>query len=192
MNRQQYFANENYLDFKTGYPERDISWFEFNILPNLIKHIPDSKKRMLDVGCASGYFTNIINNHICIDGCDFTQNKIEQAKKQFPHIHFYQLNLTDNEISLPVKYDFFFSNAVLPHIPINDKPKVFENLASVANKDAIIILYDQLIDTGIIDDFVGLFSVEWLNDNATQWEVISTKNICRSTDEVVLRLKNIN
>jgi 2-polyprenyl-3-methyl-5-hydroxy-6-metoxy-1,4-benzoquinol methylase len=191
-NRKEYFETENYLDPNLGYPERNIDWFTVNILNDILK-LPfvDKNKNLLDVGCAHGYFTRILSNHFKFTmGIDLAENRIEYAKNyEKETLLFKQQDLTEDdfESKFNKKFDLLFSNAVIPHIPINLKIKTFENLAKISNAGAYFVMYDGLCENGCLDQFVGLFSIDWLKDNIKDWEYVSHDYICPYTFRIVLR-----
>jgi len=164
--RRELFEAESYLSLENGYPERDLNWIKSNILPVFARHIT-GKQRGLDVECD-------------------------------PHLALYCEDLTDKNISSNIKerYDLFYSNAVIPHIPIASKEIAFTNIASLAMPGATFVLYDGLkgIDdntspTGVADDFVSVFSVQWLEDCVKEWAVSSIKQITPGTNEIILKLR---
>ena len=176
------------FNYETGYPERNINWFRQHILPTFKKFLNPGSK-LLDVGCASGYYTNILNEFIPSDGIDFAENRISYAQTKYPHMKFFQDDLTSDDFpnQFEEKYDLFFTNAVIPHIPLVLKPKVFNNISRISKPRALFVLYDALIDDGCSDDFVGLFSLSWLNQNAADWTVLSASHIIEETMEIVLQ-----
>lgn len=190
--RKFYFENEDYLDPELGYPERNTNWFVHNILNNYLNNFKDpSNLNLLDVGCAFGYYTRILSNHFKqTHGVDFTENRISYAKKyEDEKLKFILDDLTSDTFLYETKeyYDCVFTNAVIPHIPLNLKKKVFSNIAKVCKKGAVFVLYDDLITTGCIDDFVGLFSIEWIKNNCPDWEYIDHKIVTDHTYQIVLK-----
>jgi SAM-dependent methyltransferase len=176
------------FNYETGYPERNTDWFRQHILPSFKKFLKQDNK-LLDVGCATGYYTNVLNEYTPSDGIDFAENRVSYAQTKYPHMKFFQADLTSDNFSnqFKEKYDLFFTNAVIPHIPLAMKPKVFNNITQIAKPGALFVLYDALIDDGCRDDFVGLFSLSWLKQNATDWTVLSATHIIEETMEIVLQ-----
>ena len=117
---KNYFENES-LSYETGYPERDVNWMQSNLIPKIENIINTSvHKNCLDVGCAFGYFTKILNNTFenCY-GIDLSENRINYAKQYETNtLKFVQADLTESfKDKFDIKFDFMFTNAVLPHIP---------------------------------------------------------------------------
>lgn len=205
-----YFENE-VLDSENGYPERNISWMLENTYPRLEQLINlDKHKNCLDVGCAFGYFTKVLEKKFeNTYGIDLSEKRINLAKKsETNNLKFVCADLTEPlETFFPLKFDFMFSNAVIPHIPLEFKASVFKNLANIANKDCIFVLYDGMLDetnknkhdNKPQDNFdnwtsdqlikVVFFSESWLRENAADWDIVSISNVAYATDEIILKRK---
>jgi 2-polyprenyl-3-methyl-5-hydroxy-6-metoxy-1,4-benzoquinol methylase len=193
--RKKYFESENYLSPENGYPERDISWFQNNILNNFLNlDFVKNSKNLVDVGCAFGYFTKIFSNHFEFTlGIDFAENRISYAKNhENEKLIFRQQDLTSSNFNLNLdkKFDLLFTNAVFPHIPLNLKVKAFENLSKISNPGARLVMYDGLCSDGCLDQFVGLFSIDWLKTNLKSWKYISHEYVCEYTYRIILEHSN--
>lgn len=202
---KNYFESETYLDNETGYTKdgRGVDWMINNLLVRVENLIDKTKhKTCLDIGSAQGYFTRVLQQHFDLTvGIDFSENRINYAKKyESESLKFVNADLTENlELKVNTKFDFMFTNAVLPHIPSQFKSDVFKNLASIANQDCILAIYDGMVDTGIQNSFEGwlpgnhirvsFFSKEWLENNATDWEIIEINHISELTEEIILKRK---
>ena len=173
--RHQRFIAEDYIDFDNGYPERPIDWFKQNILPDFISSKTE-KKNILDVGCASGYYTRVLAEHCdYILGVDLADNRIDHAKQfEADNIKFMQIDLCKKQLDecTNVLFDTVYTSAVFPHIPLEFKSYVFENISNVCAEGAKMVMYDGLIPDGIRNEFVGMFSVDWLQYNAHGWDYI--------------------
>jgi len=205
-----YFENE-ILDSENGYPERNISWMLENTYPRLEQLINLNKhKNCLDVGCAFGYFTKVLGKKFeNTYGIDLSEKRVNLAKKnETNNLKFVCADLTEPlETFFPLKFDFMFSNAVIPHIPLEFKASVFKNLANVANKDCIFVLYDGMLDETNKNKHAGkpqdnfdnwtsnqlikvvFFSESWLRENAVHWDIASINNVAYATDEIILKRK---
>jgi len=209
---KEYFEKETYLDRENGYPERDAIWMKENLVPRIKNNITDSnQKNCLDVGCAFGYFTRVLAEEFKNTyGIDLSDTRIDYAKQyETDNLKFVQSDLTESfQDKFPVKFDYMFTNAVLPHIPAQFKASVFSNLAQVANSGCIFTLYDGMINQSVNDsnhsdyidnDFdnwdpntvikVTFFSKEWLLDNLIEWELVEINNVGHYTEEIILRRK---
>jgi len=215
---KKYFEDESVINpngtlfSETGYPERDVDWMKSNLIPRIKNNISNTKdKNCLDVGCAFGYFTRVMSEEFKNTyGIDLSDNRINYAKQyETDNLKFIQSDLTESfQDKFPIKFDYMFTNAVLPHIPSQFKSSVFSNLAQVANSGCIFTLYDGMINQSVKDsnhsdyidnDFdnwtpntlikVTFFSKEWLLDNLVEWELISIKNVGYYTEEIILKRK---
>lgn len=209
---KEYFENETYLDRENGYPERNAIWMKDNLMPRIKNNVNNlNEKNCLDVGCAFGYFTRVLSNEFKNTyGIDLSDNRINYAKQyETDNLKFVQSDLTESfQEKFPIKFDYMFTNAVLPHIPAQFKPDVFSNLAQIANKGCVFTMYDGMINESVKDkdhddyidnDFdnwnprnvikVTFFSKEWLLDNLVEWELISINNVGYYTEEIILKRK---
>lgn len=205
---KNYFENETKiapnLDVEKGYSERNIDWMKFNLMPrikNLV--IENNLKNCLDVGCAYGYFTKVLSESFeKTYGIDLSSNRIEYAKKyETDNIKFVESDLTESFVDkFPIKFDFMFTNAVLPHIPLRFKSDVFRNLAEVANSGCIFVMYDGLLSddnrkcgfeswNGSEMIKVVLVSQNWIRENVLDWEILKINNVAPGTEEIILKRK---
>jgi 2-polyprenyl-3-methyl-5-hydroxy-6-metoxy-1,4-benzoquinol methylase len=208
---KNYFENES-LDRENGYPERNADWMKENLLPRIKNNITNLKeKNCLDVGCGFGYFTRVLGEEFeNTYGIDLSDTRINYAKQyELENLKFIQSDLTETfQDKFHIKFDYMFSNAVLPHIPAQFKASVFSNLANIANSGCIFTLYDGMINQSVNDsahsdyidnDFdewdpntlikVTFFSKEWLQDNLVEWELVEINNVGYYTEEIILRRK---
>ena len=214
---KNYFEDEKQINpvgtpgFETGYPERDVNWMKSNLIPR-IENIIDKNvhKNCLDVGCAFGYFSKVLSETFQKTyGIDLSDNRINYAKQlESDNLKFVQSDLTESfKDRFPVKFDFMFTNAVLPHIPLEFKSDVFKNLAEVANSGCIFVMYDGMLDDdgkhkhdqntqANFENWSGkeiirvvFISEKWIRENATDWEIVQITNIGHATEEIILKRK---
>jgi trans-aconitate methyltransferase len=183
-----------------------------NALSEDTKNLIDKNvnKNCLDVGCAQGYFTRVLSETFDKTyGIDLSNNRINYAKQyETENLKFIQSDLTESFANkFPIKFDFMFTNAVLPHIPLEFKSDVFKNLAEVANPGCIFVMYDGMLndnnkhkhDGNEQADFenwsgreiirVVFISEKWIRENAPDWEIVSITNVGQGTEEIVLKRK---
>lgn len=214
---KNYFEDEKQINpggtpgFETGYPERDVNWMKSNLIPR-IENIIDKNvhKNCLDVGCAFGYFSKVLSETFeKTYGIDLSDNRINYAKQlETDNLKFVQSDLTEGfKDKFPIKFDFMFTNAVLPHIPLEFKSDVFKNLAEIANSGCIFVMYDGMLnDDGThkhdknkqanFENWSGkeiirvvFISEQWIRENATDWEIVQITNIGHATEEIILKRK---
>lgn len=212
---KNYFEDENKIhgspSFETGYPERDVNWMKKNLIPRIKTLINKNvHKNCLDVGCAFGYFSKVLSETFDKTyGIDLSNNRIDYAKKyESESLKFIQSDLTESfKDKFPIKFDFMFTNAVLPHIPLEFKSEVFKNLAEVANSGCIFVMYDGMLndnnknkhDNDEQANFEGwsgeeairvvFISEKWIRENATDWEILQINNVGQATEEIILKRK---
>lgn len=214
---KNYFEDEKKINplgtpgFESGYPERDVNWMKSNLIPR-IENIIDKKihKNCLDVGCAFGYFSKILTETFDKTyGIDLSENRINYAKQyENENLKFVQSDLTESFVDkFPIKFDFMFTNAVLPHIPLEFKSDVFKHLSEVANPGCIFVMYDGMLnddgthkhDKNKQANFEGwsgseiirvvFISEKWIRENATDWDIVQINNIGPATEEIILKKK---
>jgi 2-polyprenyl-3-methyl-5-hydroxy-6-metoxy-1,4-benzoquinol methylase len=91
--------------------------------------------RLMDVGCSSGYFLEILNNYqTSING-----EGVELSKKAFKYAKNKDLNVYNcflSELDENLKYDIFTLFGVFEHLP--NPSKIFEDIKLKANNGALI------------------------------------------------------
>lgn len=87
--------------------------FVFKYGEDLVKLLnPQAGERILDLGCGTGYLTNLIaESGIEVIGIDNSETMIEKAKASYPDLDFRVMSADD--FSFDTKFDAIFSNAVL-------------------------------------------------------------------------------
>lgn len=92
---------------------------------------------ILDVGCAGGFKTNYIKEKgFNVEGIDFSEEMIADAKGRFPEINFEVKNVYDID-KIEKSYDGIFCQAVLLHIPKKDIIEILEKIKSKLNKGGL-------------------------------------------------------
>ncbi len=99
-------------------------------------------EQILDVCCGNGLITGYISNTgFKVTGIDLSQNLINQAKQNYPHIHFEQQNALS--FNLNTKFDKIYLAFSFQYFDSYDLgKKVIENLILHANSGAKILLTD--------------------------------------------------
>ena len=214
---KNYFEDESLInpqgtpDFETGYPERNTTWMKENLIPRIKNKFTNSnEKNCLDVGCAFGYFTRVLSEEFKNTyGIDLSDTRINYAKQyETDNLKFIQSDLTESfQDKFPIKFDYMFTNAVLPHIPLEFKSDVFKNLAEIANPGCIFVMYDGMLnddgthkhDNNTQANFenwngkeiirVVFISEKWIRENAPDWEIVQITNVGHATEEIILKRK---
>lgn len=171
MDIKEHFNSVEKLDCITGYEERPVDWWISNILPDLleIKEKLNLGPKILDIGCASGYFSFIISQHFTeVTAIDFAESRIELAKKynSSENLNYQVLDIVNEKII--GTYDSAISSAVFQHMnPFNgDRIKAFENTFESIKKQGYLILYDESYFARRVewDGFYSPLDKSWIVD----------------------------
>jgi len=92
----------------------------YTVLAEALNAIPrDNKLTLLDVGCASGYYSEVIStlvgNRFEYTGSDYSDAMLNLARKRYPNIEFLKLDIRHIELS-DMSYDIVFSGALIVHV----------------------------------------------------------------------------
>ncbi len=128
-------------------------YWHFNKLKKVISFIDFNPKRILDVGCASGWFLSEvlkIHKDAKAYGIDVYEEAIDYGSKLYPKINF---SVSDaHKTKFPDKYfDLVICTEVIEHL--EDPKKAIIEMKRILSKDGRIILE---VDSGSI-----LFSIVW-------------------------------
>jgi trans-aconitate 2-methyltransferase len=86
---------------------------------------PQEGERILDVGCGTGYLTNLIAaSGALVTGMDNSIEMIAKARNEYPHLPFRLASVTDFNFNEP--FDALFSNAVLHWV--TDKEQAIKSM----------------------------------------------------------------
>ena len=100
------------------------------------KLIPENSK-VLDVGCSSGNFGEILikNKNCIVDGVEIDKKDILRAQKKLRKV--YDLNVETEPINISEKYDIVFMGDIIEHLarPV----PVLKNLKKTLNKNGKLI-----------------------------------------------------
>jgi trans-aconitate methyltransferase len=81
---------------------------------------PQEGERILDIGCGTGYLTNLIAaSGAFVTGMDSSIDMIAKARNEYPHLPFRLASVTDFNFNEP--FDALFSNAVLHWVTDKEK-----------------------------------------------------------------------
>jgi len=127
MQRINSFFGRNVLTFRKT---------ELNYMLDLIRN--EKGKKILDFGCNSGFFTDMIKkaapeNEVC--GGDINDHALKWARKKHPHMKFYKIN---KEFYRKKKFDIIVVSHVLEHI--RDRETFMKQLSKILTKNGRIIV----------------------------------------------------
>jgi SAM-dependent methyltransferase len=98
------------------WPNREDAMVRYQVMLDIVPNDKDQGFRVLDFGCGLShlyeYLQMISKPHISYAGLDLSAQFIERAKKKFPHIDYYCLDILENPQTLP-EFDYILLNGVL-------------------------------------------------------------------------------
>lgn len=81
------------------------------------KKIPLDRKKILDIGCGTGYWTKRLNDKICTTiGVDIGDDFITKAKNNYPELEFYKMDF-HNLNFIDESFDCVYGDNILEHSP---------------------------------------------------------------------------
>lgn len=203
----KYDKEENYSLFAECYDELmgDREGDAKKII-DLLNKSKKKIKKVLDVSCGTGSVTNYLSKEYAIEGIDNSKKMIEIAKIKYPHINFYQANMTN--FNLKTRYDAITCNFdSVNHLTLLDSwVSFFRNAYRHLNKGGVLI-FDintvekleglTLLPASVINTQnlkVSMF-VEKVDKNLYNWNLKSEKfeeNILESAYSEKLVLAELN
>lgn len=126
------------------------------------------RKKLLDVGCSTGYFGNFIRDHakVTVDGIEISDDKLE-AKKVLNNVYSFDLDNTWPSSFTKNKYDYILFGDVLEHLKnpkdilekikpqLNKNGYIFVSIPNIAHISTRLELINgsfEYEDTGILDN----------------------------------------
>lgn len=131
-------GNYEQWDKKPGLGFRVKRFLDKRSLRKILKFLPEGKA-VLDVGCASGGFLDIVKsekkNIDTLDGVEISNDAAKGAVEKGYKVFIgpvEEINFQDN------KYDLIYLQQVIEHV--HDPNKVLSKLSSILNKNGLIVL----------------------------------------------------
>ena len=107
-----------------------------------IKHIfsqVEKDSSILDIGCTSGYYYEILNfyfpDEFKYHGCDYNESSVKLAKKYYPKVQFTKEDITKLSFDKN-SYDICFISGVFEHVPLYEQ--AISDVCRVSNKYIIL------------------------------------------------------
>ena len=97
----------------------------------------NKKIKVLDLGCGDGRFTSFLGEFIDIDAIELSEEAIIEAKKNHPHVNFFQGSALDFNFESE-KYDVVISQEVIEHI--EDQEKYMDVCYNALKKEGYLII----------------------------------------------------
>ena len=144
--------NEEPQDYAPTVPEQQGYWDERwsrTPLPNawqrrradaiwkLVSALPLREPKVLDLGCATGWFTDRLARLGEVGGIDLSEDAIAQARARYPAIRFEAGNVFDMELPA-VQYDVVVAQEVVAHVP--DQARFIEIIAHTLKQGGYLVI----------------------------------------------------
>jgi SAM-dependent methyltransferase len=103
---------------------------------------------VLDIGSGSGFYIGIWNGLGVkkITGCDLTAVAVRNLKASFPNNTFYELDISEDVIPIPEKFDIITAFDMLFHIVDDNKySKAIENIYSLLKPGGLFIFSENFM-----------------------------------------------
>lgn len=128
----------------------DSSWWIKGVDKFSSLLLPNST--VLDIGCAGGDKTEYIKKKgLNLEGIDFSEKMIEDARIKYPDIDFKVYDVYDLD-NLDKTYDGIFCQAVLLHIPKKDVLIILEKMARRLNHNGYIYIATREIKENEVEE----------------------------------------
>lgn len=98
-----------------------------------------NEKRILEVGCGTGFLSEVFTFKCDYTGIDTDINRINFCKAKYPHRNFYT-NFED----LKFKYDFIVLSAIIHHLSKKELKNLFNNIQRYSTKKTKIHIMELL------------------------------------------------
>ena len=158
----------------------------------MLKSLPLSSPRILDLGCATGWMTKWLSEFGQAEGVDLSESAITIAKSRYPGIIFtagdiYEILLTSEPVDVVVCQE------VIPHV--SDQPLLIDRIAEVIKPGGYLIIsaankfvMDQVRDA---DGIVGVGPADpdehikkWLSMKGLKRLLETRFNVIRTTSVI--------
>jgi len=109
---------------------------------------PGSKKKILEIGCGTGYVSHYIaeKTGMQVVGSDLCKPFIEEAREKFilPHLSYEVLDFNEAAATVHNKFDYIIGNGILHHLYYN-LDKAFATLRDLLNPEGKLIFMEPNI-----------------------------------------------
>lgn len=115
-----------------------LNRYYYQDLVNFYKHSIPQGKKILEIGCGTGFLLNSLKPKVGI-GIDTSQGLIKQAKNNYPRLTFLEMN--GEQLKIKGDFDFIILSDTVGYL--EDVQKVFQQLRNVSTPQTRIILNFQ-------------------------------------------------
>ncbi|MDP7115708.1 MAG: class I SAM-dependent methyltransferase, partial [Candidatus Woesearchaeota archaeon] len=138
----KYGKGYSFITRTTGFLARTLLYFRKTELSHMLDVLEENPPtRILDYGCNSGYFCNMLKNrfpdaHVC--GADINVSAIRYATKKYKKTKFHFITDEFFEKFKKQKFDVIILSHVLEHM--REPKKTLELISKILHKDGKILL----------------------------------------------------
>lgn len=178
-----------------GFLGRNIFYYkrnEFNYILNLL--IDQKGKKILDYGCNSGYFANMIKKAIPenqVFGADINMYALDYARKKYKNIKFYHVN---DEFFEKHKFGIIIIGHVLEHI--KEREEFIKKILKILSKDGkiIVVVPQEIIrgDKSLPQMIYNFFKFKFENPHVIRLFYQDLKNLFDKNNFKINNKKYIN
>ena len=116
----------------------------------------NNEKKIVEIGCATGFLSEIFKTNVEYTGIDLNLIRIKIAKKKYPQHKFFRtfkdLNIT--------RYDFVILSGIIHHLSDDDFKKLIKDISNHVTKDARIFIMEPILPRRNLIKILFLFFFE--------------------------------
>lgn len=106
-------------------------------------------QHVLDIGCATGGFSALLQSNLHIDpalfmGIDIARSAVERAREKFPHIQFKQLDISECCMLFPGKFDFVTCLEVLYYMSTEDRKSAVRDIGRLLRPGGVFLVSSMI------------------------------------------------
>lgn len=143
----RFFKQNGELDFSTY-----VNWFTgwYNFVKNRAPLVEGKNKKVLEIGCAIGTFSKILNEKgFEVTATDISEFILKEARGKTPNVEFRVLDI-EKEPRVKEKFDYIFAFEVLEHL--KDPEKALENIKNLLKPKGVFIFSTPFISEQTLKD----------------------------------------
>ena len=163
---------------------------------DLLNRVHNNPAQILDMGCGPGNSTNVLFEKFKdadIMGIDASQNMLDRAKNDYPHIIFKKCIVPDELDVIDKKFDLIFSNACIHWIPnqtelLNAVIKKLNNGGSLAVQ--IPLIQEAPFYKILFETIIKVFHREDIYENKVD-ETMNDEEAAKFAEEEIIRIAHL-
>lgn len=131
----------------------------FESLISILKYLQDQKIKLLDLACATGYYSEIIGSlfpNVMYTGADYSESMIVVAGERYPDKEFFVEDATSLSLQTD-SFDCVMLSGALEHIP--DYQKAIREICRVSKKYIILHRLPIAVNNELIHTLGSQYSI---------------------------------